>query len=301
MIYKNLLIAQAKEISQLLTDYIEVHDQMLQSAGTFKSLFKSVDFLKIHKDIGKVKANFEKKAQELKDIKEEHYGSLADVSMDFFDALEGYFNALFEAVKQLSVLSFRLYNTSKGVIHNKQKLSWSEYSQLRKVYEEKVKGYVDLGGKLNQAYQALESEPNDFTDEDEEVKIETTESIYRENNNLFGENSVNPQIQQRKKRIQQIIDQYEKRIMFLLNGRQKEQLTESERKTYDILVRASMYDPRRPDVGFGTKEMVEKGFEIGAKLDTLSDEQFLTDPYVLEWIDTIGEGMKVNNLPIDNP
>lgn len=108
-------------------------------------------------------------------------------------------------------------------------------------------------------------------------------------------------IEQRKRRMEQIITQYEKRILLLLNGGQKEQLAEDERKIYDILVRASMYDPRRPDVGFGTKEMVEKGYEISARLDTFNDEQFMTDPYVLEWIDTIGDGMKVNNLPIDNP
>ena len=117
---------------------------------------------------------------------------------------------------------------------------------------------------------------------------------------LNDDNAVDPKVQQRKRRIQQIVNQYEKRILLLLNGRQKEQLTRVERKTYDILIRASMYDPRRPDVGFGTKEMVEKGYEISVKLDALSDEQFLFDPYVLKWIDAIGEGMKINNLPIDN-
>lgn len=128
----------------------------------------------------------------------------------------------------------------------------------------------------------------------------TSENFYRDENSLFGENSVNPQVKHRKRRLQQIRDQYEKRILILLNGRQKEQLTEDERKTYNVLVRSSMYDPRRPDVGFGTKEMVEKGFEIGAKLDKMNEEEFLTSSYTLEWIDTIGEGMKVNNLPINN-
>lgn len=126
----------------------------------------------------------------------------------------------------------------------------------------------------------------------------TPENFYRDENNLFGENAVNPKVQQRKKRIQQIINQYEKRILLLLNGRQKEQLAENERKIYDILVRASMYDPRRPDVGFGSKEMVEKGFEIGAKLDKMSEKEFMINSYVLEWIDAIGEGMKINNLPV---
>jgi|GEM_PF-2548146 len=166
MIYKNLLISQANEVSQLLNEHIISHNKMLQSAGTVKSLFENVDFSTIHKEIKKVETNFEQKAYELKEIKEEHYGSFADVSMDFFDALENYFNALFEAVKQQSLLSFRLHETSKGSIGNKQKLSWSEYSQLTKGYDEKVKAYSELGDKFNLAYQELESEPNDFIDDE---------------------------------------------------------------------------------------------------------------------------------------
>ena len=171
MIYKNLLISQANEIAQLLDEYVVSHNKMLQSAGTFKSLFKSVDFSVMYKEVDKVKTNFEKKAYELKEIKEEYYGNFADVSMKFFDALESYFNALFDAVKQLHLLIFRLYETSRGIINNKRKLSLSEYSQLTRIYNERVKGYIDLGNKLNQAYQVLEDEPDDFIgDEAEETK-----------------------------------------------------------------------------------------------------------------------------------
>lgn len=168
MIYKNLLITQANEIAQLLNEYVISHNKMLQSAGTFKSLFQSVEFLEMYKEIDKVKTNFENKVNELKKIKEEYYGNLTDISVEFFDALENYFNALFDAVKQLHLLIFRLYETSKGFVNNKEKLSWSEYSQLTKVYDEKVKGYVGLGDKLNRAYQALENEPNDSIDDEVE-------------------------------------------------------------------------------------------------------------------------------------
>ncbi len=162
MIYKTLLTSQAREISRLLDEYIASHNKMLQESGTFKSLFQNVDFLAIHKEIDVVKTHFEKKAQELIEIKEDYYGSFADVSMAFFDALENYFHALFEAVSQLHLLSLRLYETSKGFIGNQGKLSWSEYSQLTKQYGQKVKAYRGLGDKLNRAYRELESEPNDF-------------------------------------------------------------------------------------------------------------------------------------------
>ena len=68
--------------------------------------------------------------------------------------------------RPLSLL--RLYETSKGFISNQRKLSWSEYSKLTKVCDEKHKRYIELGEKLNQAYQVLESEPNDFIDDEVE-------------------------------------------------------------------------------------------------------------------------------------
>ena len=168
MIYKNLLIAQANEIAQLLDEYVISHNKNLQTTGTFSSLFKNKDYLELYNEIDKIKTNFEGKVYELKEIKEEHYGNFADVSMKFFDALESYFNALFDTVKQLHLLVFRLYETSKGFINNKRKLSWSEYSQLTKAYDKKVKRYVELGDKLNQEYQTLKAEQDDFINDEVE-------------------------------------------------------------------------------------------------------------------------------------
>src|SRR3989344_6024831 len=109
MIHKNLLISQANEIAQLLHEYVVFRNKLLQSAGTFKSLFKGVDFSTLYKEIDKVKIKFERKEQELREIKEEFYGNFADISREFFDTLKSYFNALFEAVKKLNLLSLRLY------------------------------------------------------------------------------------------------------------------------------------------------------------------------------------------------
>lgn len=106
-------------------------------------------------------------------------------------------------------------------------------------------------------------------------------------------------VEKRKQKIEQVETQYEERIIILLSGRNSEDLAGKDKEAYDKLIRCSMYDPRRPDVGFETKEMVYKGFEIADKLDRLTDEEFMTNSYVLEWIDEIGDGMKITNLPID--
>lgn len=166
MIYKDLLLEQAQDVNQLLGKYIAFHNKYLQTTGTFRSLFKSIDYPALFKEIEHIKNEFEMKYTELIDIKEEYYGNLADISMDFFDALLEYFNALYEAVKQLDLMVFRAYETSKGFINNKKKMSWSEYTQMNNAYKVKVQNYYALGEKLNSAYKELESEPNDYIDDE---------------------------------------------------------------------------------------------------------------------------------------
>ena len=102
MIYKNLLITQANEVAQLLNDYIIFHNKRLQLTGTFSSLFKNKDYLKMYEEIDRVKTDFENKECELKEIKEEYYESFADISVEFFDVLEGYFNALFDVCRNFN-------------------------------------------------------------------------------------------------------------------------------------------------------------------------------------------------------
>lgn len=105
-------------------------------------------------------------------------------------------------------------------------------------------------------------------------------------------------IAQGKRRIEQIQNQYEERILHLLKGRLVNQLSDTEKVLYDILIQSSLFDPRRPDVGYGKEEMVIKGNEIGKRLDALSPAEFLTDDYVIEWREHLGDGMKITNLPI---
>lgn len=166
MSYKSSLISQAREIEQLLKEYVDVHDKRLQSAGTLRSLFGKVDFKKIYENIDNVKRKFEKKDLELKELRDNYYEDFSDTEIGFFDTLDNYFNALFKVVKQLHLLAYRQYETSQGFLHNKRRLSWSENADLEKSYREKVKAYIELGNKLNQAFQALENEPDDFIDDE---------------------------------------------------------------------------------------------------------------------------------------
>ncbi|MBU4274959.1 hypothetical protein KKE19_04075 [Patescibacteria group bacterium] len=163
--HKKILITQAKEIYTMLDEYLTIHNKVIKSTGTVTSLFKDHDYLAMYNEIDKVKTSFDNKVLELKEIKGKYYASFTGVSADFFDALDGYFNALYEAVREFHLFITRLYETSKGIINNKQKLSWLEYSQLTKAYDKKVKAYQELGSKLNEMYQKLEGEKTNYIDE----------------------------------------------------------------------------------------------------------------------------------------
>lgn len=101
-----------------------------------------------------------------------------------------------------------------------------------------------------------------------------------------------------QKLIGRIISQYDRRIDSILDGRVYYEISPEEKEQIDTLQRSATFDPRRPDVGYGTREMAENGIEIAKKLNAFSEEEFNGNPYVLQWIYEIGDGFKVTNLPI---
>ena len=101
-----------------------------------------------------------------------------------------------------------------------------------------------------------------------------------------------------KEIIELIEAQYDSRIDLVLEGKLIGEVSEEKRKICDKLNRSCMYDPRRPDVGYTSKAMTEKSLEIADKLKRISAEDFLINPYVLEWIDElVGDGVMITNLP----
>jgi len=79
--------------------------------------------------------------------------------------------------------------------------------------------------------------------------------------------------------------QYQDRIDALLNGRCKDDLAEPEKEIYNSLYKASLLDPRLPDIMFGTSVEALIGSKIASKLDSMSNEEFSASPFVYEWLD----------------
>ena len=69
------------------------------------------------------------------------------------------------------------------------------------------------------------------------------------------------------------------------------------------LFRASMYDPRRSDIYFGTEEAALKAEQIAHKLNEMTTDEFVYSSYSYEWLDELPEATiyKVVNPAIIKP
>lgn len=54
------------------------------------------------------------------------------------------------------------------------------------------------------------------------------------------------------------------------------------------LERALFFDPRKPDIFFGSAKGAQKGEVIAEKLNSLSTEEFLSSNYPYQWLDELG-------------
>lgn len=153
--FKSCLIIQAFEVEALLKKYVQIHDKRFKTAGTFKSLFRKINFEEIYKEIDELYQDFEEKRVEIMAM-EGDYSEYTKAQQDFYDILVGYYSALFEAVEMLHLISNKQNELSKGL--GKDKLTLSENLNLEKKYKEKIEAYMSLGGKLDVSFQRLNDE-----------------------------------------------------------------------------------------------------------------------------------------------
>jgi ribosomal protein L20A (L18A) len=79
-----------------------------------------------------------------------------------------------------------------------------------------------------------------------------------------------------------ISKQYQARIDYIEESNKPADIKDAEIKKLMI---NSTFDPRRPSVVYTSEELARKSIKIQEILDSLSDEEFLTDSYVLNWHD----------------
>ncbi len=139
------------EVNNLLSQYIEIHNKVLKSAGTFQSLFKKVDFQELHNDMGILLKDFASKDIEIGELRNEIYNSLTPPQKELFDCFSGYSGALLKTVNLLFKKVELLYNRSK----NEGTLGWGYFSRISREYNESINDYLEFGKILNRAYKEI--------------------------------------------------------------------------------------------------------------------------------------------------
>lgn len=83
---------------------------------------------------------------------------------------------------------------------------------------------------------------------------------------------------------EKVTNQYQSRINHLLKSNKSKEIIDAE--IAKLMVNCT-FDPRRPSVSYTSKEQAEKSIKVQEILDSLTDEEFLTDSYVLNWHDLL--------------
>lgn len=77
---------------------------------------------------------------------------------------------------------------------------------------------------------------------------------------------------------------YEKKIDWILKLNHSTVTEEIKDKLVKRLQRCQFYDPRLPDIYYGTEESARKAIEIAAKLHTMTEKEFLVSEYPYQWL-----------------
>lgn len=85
----------------------------------------------------------------------------------------------------------------------------------------------------------------------------------------------------------QIASQYDKKVKYLLRGRDESELSKQEQNRLALISSLKDLDPRLKGVCFGLEEEATIGIDIADKLDSMTDEEFIESSYSFEWIDEL--------------
>lgn len=134
-------------VNDLLTEYVNLHNYYLKSAGTFSSLFIKVDFARISGDAYFLFEKFREERNRLEETKNEVQGNK---EKEFAECLFFYTKSLTETTHLLFVLLHALEGKAKG-----NKLSFGEHMVNDKKYQKSIETYMEYGQRLNLLYSGL--------------------------------------------------------------------------------------------------------------------------------------------------
>ena len=153
MTSKDEIINISREINDLLSVYVAIHDDVfkfsIRHALPIPGIFKSIDF-------GSHIANIEIVASALKRHAQRISMLIARVDReekDYLSLLLQYAFALIETGDRFETVLKALYAKSQSFVNSNY--DWKNYKNDLAKYEEAVQNYMAFGGKLNDSFQKI--------------------------------------------------------------------------------------------------------------------------------------------------
>ena len=146
---EELLKIYALRANGLLTSYLRLHDEIPKVSGTFKSLFKRINFEQLYYDSVVLLNQSNSFNNELSAYNSKSFDKLSEDQKIYINQLLAFAGKLNITLQILEKRQFLLYTKSQG-----EDFNWNEYYSIEQQYkdstEEYMEEYMDEGKRLNE-------------------------------------------------------------------------------------------------------------------------------------------------------
>jgi len=151
-----MLRSFGERASELLSEYVNLHDHMLNASGTFRSLFRSVDFGDLLKRSQALRPGLSELAKALERFHDTQASDLSSEGRAFLTILEEHVGALQDTVSTLIDRQHAAFEASKSA--RCSNLTWADFKRLNTEYEASIEKYIAVGKRLHEAGKPLYSD-----------------------------------------------------------------------------------------------------------------------------------------------
>ena len=142
----------ARDVNDLLLEYIDIHNSLMEKSNTPLSVFRPIDFESFEKKTENLLVKMVEKTSEVRDFNE-HPDLISPNQKEFHTNLYNYCEALVETLKSLLEMISGLLEKSMG--SRGRKYSVAEYRKAFAKYKESRENYFKYGAELNRLYDKI--------------------------------------------------------------------------------------------------------------------------------------------------
>lgn len=141
-----LLKTYALRANELLSSYVHLHDKIIKVSGTFRSIFKRIDFEQLHNDSAiLLNQSISFSSELLNANKSKSFDNLSEDHRIYLGQLIKFIRKLNITLQILEKRQLLLYKKSQGEDYN-----WNEYSSVEQQYKDSIEEYMVEGKRLNE-------------------------------------------------------------------------------------------------------------------------------------------------------